>query len=182
MSFFIGVIGVDGSPPFQTDDVKPLALTKSNLFIEARLFFGDQDEEVFPVESQFYLLDESLVKILKTIDLTLEIPDGESRQLTYEDYLEAAAKALAFPDTEESQAIAYLINQAARRHQIYTVKTSRSGKGNFTKIKRGNYYLFGIGKTDAEVFVWHLPVAIKAGGNSIEIDQSDAAVVFSVDE
>ena len=46
----------------------------------------------------------------------------------------------------------------------------------------GNFYIFGIGKTEDEIFVWHLVVDIKSCRNVIELDQYNAETVFSADE
>ncbi len=178
----IGQFNVYGSLPFQTDDVNPLIQLKASLSIKANVYYGDEDEESFQVSTDFYLLDESLVKILKTAKFKPVFLDRKRHRITDEDYLEATAKAFSSDKDEESQMVSLLIRNEITKHQISTAKTNYLGKGNFKAIKTGNYYLFAIAKTEDEVFVWNLPVEIKSGINSIEIDQYNAETVLSLDE
>lgn len=74
-----GRLSVFGAHPIRVDAVNPLARTTASLAITANIYFGDQDEEAFAVETDFYLLDQSLIEILKTARFTPEFPDGEER-------------------------------------------------------------------------------------------------------
>ncbi len=125
---------------------------------------------------------KSLVKILQKAKLKPEFSDGKRSKLTDEDYLEATARAFTSTDDEESQLIALLIEKEISKHKIAVVKTNYYGNGNLKTIKTGNYYLFGIGRTEDEILVWHQPIQITSGKNTIEIDQHNAEVVFSIDE
>lgn len=164
------------------DAVNPLAPRYSSLDLTANIYFGDQYEEAVPVRSDFYLLDRSFVEILKTAEFKPEFADGQKHQLIDEDYLEAAAKALTDSDDAEAEVIAFLIKDALTGHQVAAAATNRFGRGSFKPLKTGNYYLFGIGSTEAEIFVWHLPVRVEPGGEPIELDQTDAAVIFAAEE
>ena len=178
----VGQLNAFGALFFQVDAVNPLVRTKTSLTVDARIYFGDQDEEEYAIETEFYLLDKSLVEILKKARFRPEFPDGKQHQITDEDYLEATAKSLTTENDADSEVISFLIRDAMAKHRQAIMHTNRFGKGKLESVKTGNYYLFGVGKTNAEVFVWHSPIRIKAGGDSIEISQTDAAVIFSIDE
>lgn len=177
----------DGAPRRSTAANWVPRQVKTTFSVRANIYFGDQDEEVFPLEdTEFYLLDESLVKILQAARFKPVFSDGKKHRATDEDYLEAAAQALTAPEKSqvsgEAEVIAFLIEDAIRKHRLSLARTNSFGRGYFKEIVPGNYYLFGIGTTDAEVFVWHLPVEIKSGVNFIEVDQNNAAVIFATDE
>ena len=53
------------------DTVNPLAVRYSSLDLIANIYFGDQYEEAVPVRSDFYLLDRSLVEILKAAEVSI---------------------------------------------------------------------------------------------------------------
>lgn len=156
--------------------------TKTDLVVRVNLYFGDQDEVVEPVETDFYLLDDSLVNILKKAKFKPVYTDGKKHRLKEEDYLEAAAKILLSESNDEAGVLAFLINDAMMRHQIASAHTNVAGRGYFQAIKAGNYYLFGITKVDDQFVVWHLPVTVKSGSNSLELNQHNAAAIFSDDQ
>ncbi len=170
-----------------SDDVKPLSLLnqpfKVSLTIQANVYFGDGDEETFPIaETDFYLLDESFIKILQSANFKPEFSDGKHRKIKDEDYLQATAQAFISTDDEESQLIALLIEKEISKHKVATVQTNYWGIGNLKKVKTGNYYLFAIGRTEDQVLVWNQAVKIVSGNNLIEIDQHNADVVFEAEE
>lgn len=171
-----------GSTALPFDDVKTLTLLTPSLSLKANLYSGDEDERALPVaETEFYLLDESLVNILKKAKFKPEFLDGKRRKLKASDYLTAAAKALSSGD-EESVLIALLIKTEISKHTILSLKTDYFGEANQKELKMGNYYIFGIGKTEDEIFVWHFIINIKSYNNIVELDQYNAETVFSVDE
>ncbi len=162
----------------RTDEVNPLNLLKSSLTIKANIYFGDEDEEAFPItKTDFYLLDKSLVNILKDSGFKPEFEDGKQHKLEEEDYLTATAKAFS-SDDDESALITFLIKEKLSKHKLFVVKTDYSGRADIKALKTGDYYLFGFSKTNDEIFVWHLPIKIKSGRNVIEIDQHNADAVF----
>lgn len=178
----IGQVNVFGLKLCRTDDVNPLTLLNPSVTIKANVYFGSEDEDKLPIaKTDFYLLDKSLVKILKDSGFKPEILDAKQSLLEDEDYLTATAKAF-FSEDEESTLVAFSIKREISKHKLFTVKTNRSGQAHVKAIKTGNYYLFGVGKIEDDVFVWHLPVEIKSGGNFIEIDQHNAEVVFSIND
>ena len=166
----------------RADTVNPLAARQSALAITANIYFGDEYEEAVAVESDFYLLDVSLIEILKAAKFKPEFADGKARPLTDEDYLHAAAQAFTATDDAEAEVIRFLINDAMRRYRLSHIRTDRFGRGSSKPIRTGGYYLFGIGRTDAEVFLWHLPVRVEPGGEPVELDQTNAAVIFAAEE
>ncbi len=178
----IGQFNVYGFPLLQIDDVNPLTLLKPSLTVKANFYSGDQDEEASPIrKTDFYLLNKSLVNILKDSGFKLEFEDGEQYKLEEEDYLTATAKAFLSED-DESAVIAFLIRDRISKRKLFAVKTDYLGRADVKALNTGNYYLFGVSKSDGEIFVWHLPIEIKSGGNLVEIDQHNADVVFSLDE
>ncbi len=114
----IGQFNVYGSLPFQTDDVNPLIQLKASLSIQANVYYGDEDEESFQVSTDFYLLDESLVKILKTANFKPVFLDRKRHRITDEDYLEATAKAFSSDKDEESQMVSLLIRNEITKHHV----------------------------------------------------------------
>jgi hypothetical protein len=67
---------------------------------------------------------------------------------------------------------------AIKQHAVQTVSTDFSGKAQFTDIKPGNYYITGLSGTRGGFAVWNLPVEVKAGQNSVLLDQNNAATAF----
>jgi hypothetical protein len=160
----------------------PLTLLDPSLTLKANFYFGDEDERTSPIaETEFYLLDESLINILKRSKFKPEFPDGKRHKLKESDYLTAAAKALSSED-EESALIALLIKAEISKHKVLSLKTDYFGQANLKELKMGNYYMFGIGKTEDEIFVWHFVVDIKSCKNVIELDQYNAETIFSANE
>lgn len=178
----VGEPGIRASPPGRRMPFDPPPRQSAFLALRANVYFGDQDEEVVPVEADFYLLDESLVQILKAAKFEPFDSDDARVRPTDEDYLEAAARALTAENDEEAEVIVFLMREAMNRHQLSVARTGGFGRGKFRGIKEGKYYLFGVGRTEAEVFIWNLPVDVKAGINSVEVDQNNAEVIYSVNE
>lgn len=179
----IGQANTFGINCCRSDDVDPLTLLNPSFTIKANFYYGTEDENKLPLaETEFYLLDKSLVNILKDGKFVPEFSDRRRRhKLKESDYLTAAAKAFISED-EESALIAMLIKADVSKHKLFTLKTDYSGQAKIKELKIGTYYLFGIGKTDGEIFVWHSIVNIKSFNNAVELDQYNAEVVFSVED
>lgn len=179
----LGQLNAFGSTASQFDDAKSLALLNPSVIFKANFYFGDQDETVLPIaETEFYLLDESLVTILKKSGFKPEFVDRKRHKskLTDKDYLTAAA---AFSSEDDQSAlIALLINAGISKHKLFTLKTNRSGQANIKELGRGRYYVFGIGKMRDETFVRHFAVDIKSCANRIKIDQYNAEIVFPAED
>lgn len=177
-----GQVNAFGALHYRSDVVNPLNLAKASLTIKANLYFGNEDEETSPIaETNFYLLDKSLINILKDSGFKPEYSDGKEYKLERADYLRATAAAF-FSDDEESVLITLLIKEEISKHNLFALKTDYAGQANVKALTTGNYCLFGISKTEDEIFVWHLPIEIKSGRNLIEIDQHNAEVIFSADQ
>lgn len=177
----IPLLTVNGSIRLESDEIKFSDLLSASLKIEANVYYGDQDEEIAPVtETDFFMLDQSFMDILKNSKFNPEFEGGKEREIVGEDYLTATAKALSSGD-EESTIVSYFIKKEIFKHRLFVLKTNFRGQAEVKRVKTGNYYLFGIGKSGDEIFVWHFPVKIKSGRNVIEVDQNNAAVIFSAD-
>ncbi len=180
----IGQLNAFGSTAFQFDDVNSLTLLNPSLTLKANFYFGDQDETALPIaETEFYLLDESLVTILKESGFKPEFVDRKRHKskLTDKDYLTATAAAFSSED-DESALIALLIKAGISKHKLFTLKTNRSGQANIKELGRGRYYVFGVGKMRDETFVWHFAVDVKSCANRIKIDQYNAEIVFPAED
>lgn len=157
---------------------------RDSLAVRAQIYYGDQDEEAVAVEADFYLLDRSVIEILKAAKFEPIFPDGKNHRITDDDYLAALAEAFASDDVagkrreEEKAAVTALINEALIKRQKSFARTNSNGRGFFKKLVPGKYHLFGIGVTGDEIIVWNLPVEIAPGINSIELDQNNSAAVF----
>lgn len=182
IAVLIGQSNASGSTALRSDDVKPLTLLNPSLTLKANLYSGDEDEKASPVaETEFYLLDKSLIDILKDSNFKPQSADGKQHELKDNDYLTAMANAFS-SDDEESALMTLLINREISKHQVFSLKTDYFGRAELKKLKMGNYYIFGIGETEDETFVWHSLVDIKSCANTIELDQYNAEAVFSADD
>jgi hypothetical protein len=57
------------------------------------------------------------------------------------------------------------------------VKTDADGKATLPPVPPGTYYLFGIGRLEAKPLVWNVRVEIKAGANSVTLDQRNGVAI-----
>ena len=177
-----------GVPVFRsasTNSAPRLPLRRDSLVVRAGIYYGDQDEETVAVEANFYLLDASVVEILKAAKFKPEFTDGKKHRATDDDYLAALAAAFASKDDHddaEAEAVLFLIDDALAKRQKSFVRTDWDGRGFFKTLVPGKYYLFGVGATGGEMIVWNLPVEISPGINSIELDQNNSAGVFPANE
>ena len=57
------------------------------------------------------------------------------------------------------------------------VKTDADGKATMPPVAPGVYYLFGIGKYEGKALMWNLKVQIKAGPNSVTLDQRNGTLI-----
>jgi len=55
------------------------------------------------------------------------------------------------------------------------VKTASDGKGVFPAVLPGTYYVFGIGQYQGKPLLWNVRVQIKAGENSITLDERNSS-------
>lgn len=91
----IGQSNAFGSTAFRADDVKPLTLLNPSLTMKANFYFGDEDEMTSPIsETGFFLLDESLISILKDSKFKPEFLGEKHYKAKENDYLTAAFTVL----------------------------------------------------------------------------------------
>src|SRR5258708_1203668 len=57
------------------------------------------------------------------------------------------------------------------------VKTDADGKATMPPVPPGVYYLFAIGKYEGKALMWNLKVQIKAGPNSVTLDQRNGTLI-----
>lgn len=158
------------------DDIKPdkfLALLENaTVTINAKISYGEEDQEKIPIAGKFYLLDKSIIEILKESKFD---PTGENGNTpSEEDYLKALTNLLLEPEeTEEDSLLTYIFWDAVKTHQISVIETNYFGYGKSGKIKTGNYYIFGCEQIEDETFIWNYPVKI-SGRSLIGIDQYNA--------
>ena len=164
----------------KSDDVKPdkfLALLENaTVTIDARIFYGEEDQEKIPIAGKFYLLNKSIIEILKESKFNPTDESGKPPSET--DYLKALTNLLLEPEeTEEDSLLTYIFWDAIKTHQVSVIETDYFGYGKSGKIKTGNYYVFGCEQIEDETFIWNYPVKI-SGRSLIEIDQYNTEKSF----
>lgn len=103
------------------------SLEKSDFRISAKIYYGNEDEIEIPVNSEFHLLDKSLIAILKEANFS-QVDEGEECieknknkiSLKDEDYLKALADLLFAEqyDEEESGVLNFLFWESVNKHKI----------------------------------------------------------------
>lgn len=160
--FFAGAPAADAATPGPEPAVAPQMGTLS---IEAGIIYkmgGNQ-----PVSrTEFMLLDQSLETILTEAG----IPPRTTGVLS------SYAFAMLYPS--QFPGVAEKAQAAIKQHAVQTVSTDFSGKAQFTDIKPGSYYVAGLSSTRKGFAIWNLPVEVKAGQNSVFLDQNNAASAF----
>lgn len=153
-----------GEPPAAARATQ-LEKQPTTLTIEAGIIYkmgGNQ-----PVaRADFKLLDQSLEIILRQAGL----PEGRTGVLTEYSF------AIKYPS--QYPGVAERAQQAIREHTVSSVSTDFSGKAKFTDLKPGNYFISGFTSTRRGFAIWNVPVEVKAGENSIFLDQNNAATAF----
>ncbi len=153
----------------------------ASLHLRANVFYGDQDGEAVPVaRAEFHLLSRNLTETLKTEKFELPPIDNPDNLSSDKLYLQGAAFALLLPlDGKDASRIATLVAGAIVKHRVARLETSARGEAGLAQIAPGDYFLFGMERSGHEILVWHTEVQIKPGKNYTEVDQHNAAVVFS---
>ena len=153
-----------GAPPAAPAAAAP-AQQATTLSLEAGIIYqmgGNQPD----ARTEFMLLDQSLDTVLREGGIS------EGRTGVLSTYAFAVQYPSQFPGVAERAA------QAIKAHLVSSVSTDFAGKAQFTDLKPGSYYLVGLTSTRKGFAIWNLPVAVKAGQNSVFIDQNNAATAF----
>lgn len=163
-----------------SDEVKPKASLNGVLSVRAKLYFGDEDEESKAVEGvTFYLLSKSAAEILRSAKFEF---DSADQLMTNESYLEVAANAFLPNNREDAEFVVALVSTELAKYQKAKIKADAFGRVSLRRIPAGNYYLFGMARSEETVLVWNLPVTIKSGSNILELDQHNAESVFTIED
>jgi hypothetical protein len=154
-----------GAPPAAAPVAAAPPQQSTTLSIEAGIIYkmgGNQ-----PVaRTEFMLLDQSLETVLRE--------GGVSEGRT--GVLSTYAFAVKYP--EQFPGVAVAAQRAIKAHLVSSVSTDFAGKAQFTDLKPGSYYLAGLSSTRKGFAIWNLPVEVKAGQNSLFLDQNNAATAF----
>jgi hypothetical protein len=154
--------------------VSPKAQAKGTLSFETGLVFKSGD--VKPVaRTTFYLLDDDLSKILA--DAGLQTPRGYESGSgdTNKDLINSFASSIVYSLVPAFKNFYPAAMTALKPHTIETVTTDFSGKATFSPVAAGTYYLMGVSETPNGYVIWNFKVELKAGKNSVTLDQNNAA-------
>jgi hypothetical protein len=92
------------------------------------------------------------------------------------DLMTTLGMALLYPS--QYKAFSELAADALKKHLVKATVTDFNGKGDFTDLKPGDYWIFCFTKTRGGFAIWNLPVKIKPGRNYTVIDDKNAAQAF----
>ncbi len=115
----------------------------------------------------FYLLDDDPEKLMRAAGV------GSEGALSVLDVFAFGVKY----DRRRTPAFTAATESIAS-HTKQTVMTDFNGKAQFTDIAPGRYFIFGTSNTRKGYAIWSLAVDIKAGQNSIILDQNNAATAL----
>lgn len=68
--------------------------------------------------------------------------------------------------------------EKVKQHAVATTVSGFDGKGRFSAVEPGTYYLVNLTEIGRSVVLWNLKVELKPGQNSITLDQRNAAEAF----
>lgn len=159
-----------------TKSSRPKGRANSTLSFETGLVFKSGD--VKPVaRTTFYLLDDNLAKILR--DAGLQAPRSYSSDVTSDEALvDAYASSIKYSILPEFKDFFPAATTALKPHITQTVTTDFGGKATFEPVAAGTYYLMGVSETPKGYVVWNLKVELKAGKNSVTLDQNNAVTAI----
>jgi hypothetical protein len=162
-------------PPTPSPSVVPMAMptpATGILAIEAGII--NKSGGVQPVaRTEFRLLDADLASLISAAGMR---PDPNMKE-----HLADAKADLIMTwglDTKypSEKPLVLQIAEAIKQHTIQAGLTDFNGKVEFADIKPGQYFIFVRTQTREGFAIWDLPIEIKAGRNSILLDQNNAAV------
>lgn len=168
----------------------------ASLSIEAAIVYSMGGAQ--PVaRTDFLLLDESLPKILREAGLNVGDLDAEhtresrrkfptmpdfskmspAKADTDENLVTDFALASKFPSLGDGQFLTKA-RDGIRKHTVTTGTTDFGGKLQMKDVQPGNYFIVAYAETRRGYAIWNLAVSLKAGLNSILLDQRNAATAL----
>lgn len=164
---------------------KATTIAKGNLTVEAGLVFRLGD--VKPVaRANFYLLDQDLEKILadagfqpksnNSIGSVGGLAGEKSGGNVGRNNVESFAVWNGYPSLYGEQL--QKAQEVIKSHIVSTITTDFSGKGEFSEVKTGSYFLMGVTRIGKQTVVWNMPFDLKAGKQSVVLDNNNAAAIF----
>jgi len=123
----------------------------------------------------FYLLNDDLLNILQTSGLKPE------KRLSLLDTFSMANYGSSL-GIERNSKVFVKAMESVKPHVVATTTSDSNGKGKFSSIVPGTYYLMNVSVVylntgsliDRSALLWNLKVEIKSGQNSITLDQENA--------
>jgi hypothetical protein len=156
---------------------RPKGRANSVLSFETGLVFKSGD--VKPVaRATFHLLDDSLGNILRTAGLSAPRNYGGGSGNTDEDLVNAYASSIKYSILDGYKEFGPAAATAVRPHIIQTITTGFDGKATFEAVAAGTYYLMGMSETPKGYVIWNLKVDLKAGKNTVTLDQNNAVTAI----
>lgn len=138
------------------------------LSIEAALIY--QSGDVKPVaRTTFYLLDESPLDALEKANVR-PVQGGAPVRLVF------SLARLKSSICDDCARFAADVGKALSPHVVKQVSTGFDGKAVFDSVKPGTYHLFGVWSAGRNDVLWILKVDVKAGTNTVKLDQNNAAL------
>jgi hypothetical protein len=143
---------------------QPAAPTTGTLAMEAGIIYKSGGNQ--PVgRTAFRLLDSDLESLISAAGLRAD--KGIDLVSTW-----------AIKRRYNTDAILLQIEESIKQHTVQAVTTDFNGKAQFENLPLAKYFVYGITETRRGFAVWSVPVEIKAGQNSVVLDQNNAATAF----
>ncbi len=168
---------VDSETSSPDVSTRPKGKANSVLSFETGLVFKSGD--VKPVaRATFHLLDDSLGNILRVAGLSAPRNYGGGTGNTDEDLVNAYASSIKYSILDGYKEFGPAAATAVRPHIIQTVTTGFDGKATFEAVAAGTYHLMGMSETPKGYVIWNLKVELKAGKNTVTLDQNNAVTAI----
>lgn len=152
------------------------AKATSILSIEAG-FDLKSDDASYLEPTEFYILDNSLVDILRNDNINTPSIYGRRSD---QDYLSDFANASKFPNNPDYRVFHLATIKALTPHIIQRVTTDSNGKARFAPVAAGTYYIMGVGSTPGSIVIniWNIKVVLKDGENPLVLDENSSRVAL----
>ena len=161
------------SPENTSATVAPIKTEQtSTLSFETGLVMKSGD--VKPVaRGTFYLLDNNLENILRSSGF--QASGGSPILATFA--LKYVSRQLELLRGSSSTVFDRAM-ESVKPHIVANTTTDFSGKGQFSSVAPGTYYLMHVSEIGRNVVLWNLKVDLKPGQNSVTLDQNNTAEAF----